>query len=76
MEPEIYDGDKVLFAEGVEAGERDIVVISCRNRLFIKGIKSMTERSIVLGHLIGRFPRISVSNWTALKETLKYWARF
>lgn len=49
MEPEIYDGDKVLFAEGVEAGERDIVVISCRNRLFIKGVKSMTERSIVLG---------------------------
>lgn len=38
-----------MFAEGVEAGEGDIVVISCRNRLFIKGIKSMTERSIVLG---------------------------
>lgn len=49
MEPEIYDGDKVLFVEGVEVGERDIVVISCRNRLFIKGVKSMTERSITLG---------------------------
>ena len=41
MEPEIYNGDKVLFVEGVEVGERDIVVISCHDRLFIKGIKAM-----------------------------------
>lgn len=49
MEPEIYDGDKVLFVEGAEVGEGDIIVISCRDRLFIKGLKKMSDKGIVLG---------------------------
>ena len=51
MEPEIHDRDKLLFVEGGEVEEGDIIVVSCRDRLFIKGIKKEVSRRPSIGDI-------------------------
>ena len=77
MEPEIHDRDKLLFVEGGEVEEGDIIVVSCRDRLFIKGIKKeVSRRPSIGGHLTGRRRPTSMLILMVMKMTLIYLVRF
>lgn len=48
MEPYIKDGQDVLIASYVDVFPGDIIVFSLNSRLYIKGLKKMTDKEFVL----------------------------
>lgn len=56
MEPYINDGDRLLFAEGIEAGPGEVAVVSYDNALRVKGVLQNKDGTITLISFNKAFP--------------------
>ena len=48
MEPYINDGDKLLFAEGIEVGPGEVAVVSYNDTLMVKGVLQNKDGTVTL----------------------------